>query len=133
MIMASNGTLAHPCASHHRSLRTVTLTFLLASCLALPPAATAAGEREMGTGIPLFGQYSQATGTAVIVWSLEEGTVPFPSDCQAIRLSPETMGIDAYKMAVATMLASRISRRPVRFYAHASRDGGCGVDYVQLN
>jgi hypothetical protein len=87
----------------------------------------------MGTGIPLFGQYSQATGMSVLVWSLEDATVPIPADCRWIVLNPATMGMDAYKMAGATMLAARVTRRPVRFYAHASRDDGCGADYVQLN
>ena len=101
--------------------------------LALSGPAIATDDRPMGTGIPFFGQYSQATGTKIIVWSLEEATVPFPADCPRIELTPETMGIDAYKMAMATLLVARVSRRAVRFYAHATWDGGCGVDYVQLN
>jgi hypothetical protein len=42
------------------------------------------------------------------------------------------MGIEAYKMAFATMTAAKIAGSRVRFYAHADRDGGCGVDYVEL-
>jgi hypothetical protein len=42
------------------------------------------------------------------------------------------MGMDAYKMAVATLTAARLSGAKVRFFAHAERDNGCGVDYVQL-
>jgi hypothetical protein len=35
-------------------------------------------------------------------------------------------------MAFATLTAAKMSGRRVRFYAHAERDGGCGVDYVEL-
>jgi len=41
--------------------------------------------------------------------------------------------MDSYKIAIATMLAARISNRAVRFYAHARRDSGCGADYVEMN
>jgi hypothetical protein len=47
-------------------------------------------------------------------------------------VTPTTMGVDGYKIAIATMTAARIANRSVRFYAHASRDNGCGVDYVEL-
>ena len=43
------------------------------------------------------------------------------------------MGMDAYKIAVATLLLAKTTNRSVRLYAHAARDGGCGADYVQLN
>lgn len=95
--------------------------------------AAAQGEREMGTGIPTFGSYSAATGVQTIVWGLQDATVAFPADCPRIHLTAATMGMDAYKIAVATLLVARTTSRSVRFYAHASRDGGCGVDYVQLN
>lgn len=95
--------------------------------------AAAQDSREMGTGIPHFGSYSAATGVATIVWALNEATVPIPADCTRLSLTPVTMGMDAYKIAVATLLVARTTNRAVRFYAHAPRDGGCGVDYVQLN
>jgi hypothetical protein len=43
------------------------------------------------------------------------------------------MGMDSCKMAVATLTAARLAERPVRFYAHAERDGGRGVDFVQID
>lgn len=95
--------------------------------------ATAQGEREMGTGIPHFGTYSAASGVQTIVWALNEATVPFPADCPRLYLTAATMGMDSYKIAVATLLVAKTTNRAVRFYAHAARDGGCGVDYVQLN
>ena len=102
------------------------------ACLALVSIPGFAAQGEMGMGIPQFGSYSAATGTSIIVWRLDEVATPFPSGCVNITLSPTTMGIDAYKIGVATMLAARTSGRKVRFYAHAPRDGGCGVDYVEL-
>lgn len=87
----------------------------------------------MGTGVPYFGSYSAATGVQTIVWGLGEATVPFPADCQRVNLTAATMGMDAYKIAVATLLLAKATNRPVRLYAHAARDGGCGADYVQLN
>jgi len=87
----------------------------------------------MGTGIPHFGSYSAATGVQTNVWGLNEATVPFPAGCPYIYLTAATMGMDAYKIAVATLLVAKTTGRAVRFYAHAARDGGCGVDYVQLN
>jgi hypothetical protein len=95
--------------------------------------AAAQGAPEMGTGIPHFGSYSAATGVQTIVWGLNEATVPFPADCPRLYLTAATMGMDAYKIAVATLLVAKTTNRAVRFYAHAPRDGGCGVDYVQLN
>jgi hypothetical protein len=94
------------------------------------PALAATG--EMGTGIPRFGIYSQAVGPAVLVWSLTNPTVPFPAGCSSLVLTPGTMGWDSYKIAIATMTAARLSGNRIRFYAHAERDGGCGVDYVEM-
>lgn len=87
----------------------------------------------MGTGVPFFGSYSAATGVVTIVWSLQDASVPIPADCGRIYLTASTMGMDAYKVAVATLLLARTTGRAVRFYAHATRDDGCGADYVQLN
>ena len=93
-----------------------------------------AAQGEMGTGIPSnFGLYSAATGVQTIVWGISSATIQFPSGCASITLTPATMGMDAYKIAVSTLLLARVTGRPVRFYSHASRDTGCGVDYIQLN
>lgn len=105
-------------------------------CLALLPLVigghATAGQGEMGTGVPDFGIYSAATGVHTIVWSMADATIPFASGCVNLSLTPDTMGMDTYKLAIATMLVAKTSNRRVRFYAHASRDTGCGVDYVQL-
>jgi len=92
-----------------------------------------AAQGEMGTGVPTsYGMYSAATGTSTIVWAIGDITVPFPQGCTNIVLSPTTMGIDAYKIAVATLTIGKIANRRIRFYAHAPRDSGCGVDYLQF-
>lgn len=56
----------------------------------------------------------------------------FPAGCTSLMLHPVTMGLDAYKLAAAALLAAKVSGMRIRFYAHAPRDGGCGVDYVEL-
>ena len=106
--------------------------FLIATVALCACELSAAASGEMGGGIPNFGLYSAATGTHARVWGLASPTLGFPAGCDVILLTPETMGIDAYKLAVATMTVAKLSRKVVRFYAHAERDGGCGVDYVQL-
>lgn len=109
----------------HAAKRTVLLVMAAAG-----PASAANG--EMGTGVPSFGLYGAATGDQAIVWSLSGASIPFPTGCDYVTLKPQTLGSDAYKAAIATLLAARLSNRPVRLYSHAERDGGCGVDYVQL-
>ena len=86
---------------------------------------------EMGTGIPNFGIYTPALGSAARVWSLSEATINFPVGCSHIVLSSQTMGVD-YKYVMAVMLTAKTTGKRVRLYAHAERDGGCGVDYVEL-
>jgi hypothetical protein len=88
----------------------------------------------MGTGkVDTFGIYGVAQGGGqTIVWSLKEATVTFPSACTYLILTSSTMGLDSYKLAISVLTAAKITGTPVRFYAHAERDGGCGVDYVQL-
>lgn len=107
---------------------------LVASVLATGLTVGAhAAQYEMGQGVPAaFGMYSAATGTLTRVWALSDVTTPFPSGCTNITLSPATMGMDAYKIGVATLLLAKTTNRRVRFYAHSDRDGGCGVDYLQL-
>lgn len=87
---------------------------------------------EMGTGIPQFGSYGEATSVRANVWSLTDATIPFPAECGYIVLSQVTMGATSYRIAIATLLAAKVAGRKVRFYAHEPRDGGCGVDYVEL-
>lgn len=91
-----------------------------------------AASGEMGHGVPEFGLYSAATGASVIVWSLMNPYVPFPAGCTSLTLRPGTMGMDSYRAAIAILLMAKATNRPVKFYAHAQRDDGCGVDYVQL-
>jgi hypothetical protein len=79
-----------------------------------------------------FSFYS-ATGVSTLVWGLSSPTVPFASGCSFVVLSPATMGMDSYKIAVSTLLLARMTGRPIRFYSHAPRDGGCGADMIQLN
>lgn len=94
------------------------------------PAFSATG--EMGTGIPEFGIHSAPMGTFAWVGALTNPTIPFPSGCTSLKLTSATMGLDGYKMAVATMLTAKLAGKRVRFFAHSPRDEGCGVDYVQI-
>jgi len=107
-----------------RVLVAVTMTFGVGN------AFPASG--EMGTGVPHFGMYSAATGMQLVVFSIANATRPFPAGCTNLILTPGTMGMDSYKMAMATMTAAKVAGKPVRFYAHSERDGGCGVDFVSM-
>lgn len=97
-------------------------------CAMLGLARATAAQGEFGVGVPQFGSYSSATGVQIIAWRIDDVTVPFPAGCSSISLTPATMGMDSYKIAVATMLTARSSGRRVRLCAHAPRDTGCGVD-----
>lgn len=92
-----------------------------------------AASGEMGTGVPHFGVYSAATGMQILVYSIANPTRPFPAGCTNLVLTPATMGLDSYKMAMAALIAAQLSERAVRFYAHFDHDGGCGVDYIQID
>jgi hypothetical protein len=85
----------------------------------------------MGTGIPHFGVYSEPTGAHVKVWTIADASIALPTECTYLVLTPTTMGMDTYKVAIATLLMAKATLRKVRFYAHGPRDGGCGVDYVE--
>jgi len=122
---------APPVQRVRRWLRRVAAALWCGTGLAAQYAVAA--DTEMGTGVPFFGFYSQATGVQTNVWGLSNQTLPFPAGCPYIVLTAATMGMDAYKIAVATLLLANTTNRTVRFYAHGPRDGGCGVDYVQLN
>ncbi len=100
--------------------------------VAATPANAAQG--EMGTGVPRFGVYTPAAAGQLLatVWELENASRPMPAGCTSLTLSAGTMGLDGCKIAVATMTVARVTGRSVRFFAHAPRDGGCGVDYVEL-
>ena len=91
-----------------------------------------AAQGEMGMGVPNFAQYGEAFGGVAIVWSLANPAIPFPAGCSHLVVSRTTMGPDPFKIAIATMLTAKVTAKSVRFYAHESRDGGCGIDYVQL-
>ena len=106
-------------------------TVLGSLLFALTFEATAASG-EMGMGVPNFGQFGDPVGGIVVVWSLSNAVIPFPPGCSFLIVNKATMGSDPFKVSVATMLTAKVTARSVRFYAHADRDGGCGVDYVQL-
>jgi hypothetical protein len=91
-----------------------------------------AAQGEMGIGTPVFAVYGNVVGNYVTVWSLTNATISFPTGCNSLQLYPATMGIDAYKAAIAMMLTAKATNAKIRFYAHLPRDGGCGVDYVQV-
>lgn len=112
-----------------RALAKGVMLLLSAHLLATPSWAA---QGDMGTGIPQFGLHSIATGQYAIVWGLQNATIPFPVGCTSIRLTPATMSMDSFKLAVGVMLTAQATNRKVKFYAHADRDGGCGVDYVEL-
>lgn len=80
----------------------------------------------------MYGVYSEGVGGATRIWALLTPTVNFPAGCVSLILTRATMGADDYKIAQAMLLTARIANKKVRFFAHAERDGGCGVDYVQL-
>jgi hypothetical protein len=89
---------------------------------------------EMGTGVPQIGIYSSAVGVAHIrIWSLANAAVNFPAGCSSILISRTTVGEQDYKVMLSVILTAKSLGKPVRFYAHAERDGGCGADYVQLD
>lgn len=108
---------------------------LIRNLAILPLLAAGQGitpEGDMGTGVPNFGIYSPVAGFKATVWGLDDATTPFPAGCTSITLTPATMGLDTYKISLAVMIIAKASNRRVRFYAHATRDSGCGVDYIQL-
>ena len=91
-----------------------------------------AAQGEMGTGTPQYSIYGDVVGSYVRIASLANPTTTFPGDCSTIFLTSNTMGTEMFRAAIATIIAARVSGMRVRFYAHAPRDGGCGVDYVEL-
>lgn len=109
------------------------LAVLASALVALASQHVMAASGEMGNGVPHFGVYGHATAPQIRVWALGDAIVPFPTGCTSLALTPETMGIEGFKIAAATLTAARVSGMRVRFYAHVDRDGGCGVDYVQLD
>lgn len=101
--------------------------------LMLTSMAVSAAQGELGTGIPKFGTYSAASGMSMYTSvALDDATIPLPSGCPVLIMSPATMGMDSYRISVAILLAAKVSGRKVRFYSHMVRDGGCGVDYVEI-
>jgi hypothetical protein len=114
------------------SIRNKILSLLPVIAISCVSQSAWSASGEMGRGVPNFGIYSAATGERMVVFSLSNLTFAFPAGCTALILTPTTMGLDSYKIAAATLTAAKISGTRVRFYAHGERDGGCGVDYVQL-
>lgn len=92
--------------------------------------------RETWASVSLknWGTYSPAPGLLAHtrVYALSDVAVGFPAGCGFLILSPATMGNDAYKTAIAYLLTAKSTNRRLRFYAHLERDGGCGVDYVEM-
>jgi hypothetical protein len=111
-----------------RKIRWVVAT----AALTLSASHAFAASGEMGTGIPHFGSYSNPNGVGTIVWRIDGGNHPFAQGCDRIVLSVATMGMDAYKVAMATLLSAKVAGKRVRFFAHAPRDDGCGADYVEM-
>jgi hypothetical protein len=87
---------------------------------------------EMGTGKPSFGVYSAATGMQTVIWSLKDATISFPGSCNYLLLTPATMGLETYKIALSILITAKATNAPVRFFATVDRDGGCGIDFVQM-
>jgi hypothetical protein len=96
------------------------------------PHLASAASGLMGTGKPLFGVYGQPNDPKVVVWWLNEATVGFPAGCSSLILSAATMGMDSYKISVSILITAKVTNSVVKFVAQAEKDGGCGVDYVQL-
>ena len=94
------------------------------------PSMAATG--DMGTGIPNFGLYGTFNNSLIIIHSLINPTVNFPAGCPYLIISPATIGVAEHRMVYATLLTATAMQRRVRFFSHADRDGGCGVDYVSL-
>lgn len=112
-----------------KTLKKIAIGSLAALCLI---SSVFSAQGELGTGVPDFAIYSAAVGNNTVVWSMTDATIPFAAGCAQLRLHPETMGADAYKAAIAIMMTAKVTKTRVRFYSHAPRDGGCGVDYIQL-
>ena len=113
---------------------TTALVFIALTSLGTPQTASAASG-EMGIGVPEFGFYSSAAtppNGQTIIFSLAGATLNFPAGCSQLTLIPGSMGMDTYKLAAATLLTSKATGKKVRFYAHAPRDAGCGIDFIQL-
>lgn len=107
----------------------ITVIVTLWAC-ALPQADAATG--EMGTGIVSGVRfYSSPVGSAFYV-DFSSTTTPVPSGCSA-KITRATVGADDYKTMFSMALTAKVTGRPLRLYAHAVRDGGCGVDYMQMN
>jgi len=108
--------------------------FALMGLLSFLPRTTSAASGEMGFGvIAEYGAYSKATGEMLVIWGLKNVKIPMAAGCPYLYLTPQTMGLTAFKNAQAMLLVARVTKKPVRFYAHGERDGGCGVDYIQIN
>jgi hypothetical protein len=131
--MLSKGLDRHLELGGMRMLRNSSYRRLATAFLGLLNGASMAAQGEMGTGVPAnVGLYSNATGMSAIIWSMTDLSTPLPAGCTLLTLSPATMGMDAYKVAISAVMLAKATGKRVRFYAHAPRDSGCGVDYVEV-
>lgn len=89
-----------------------------------------AANGEMGTGIPGYGVYANANYS--IIWALGSPGPSFPAGCSSLVVSAATLTMEGYKVALSMLAAAQLANRRIRFYAHADRDGGCGIDYLQF-
>lgn len=88
---------------------------------------------EMGNGIPNFGIYTKNASPHITIWNLESATIGFPAGCTNLQVTPDILGLDHYKIVVATLLMAKATRKKVRFYNHSTLNGNCGFDYIQLS
>lgn len=117
-----------------RLLRSMGCASLIASLIIGTTMSAHAATGEMGNGVPQIGIYSGAAGHGHIrIWSLANATVNFPTGCTSILISRTTVGEQDYKVMLSIILTAKSLGKPVRFYGHAERDGGCGMDYIQLD
>jgi hypothetical protein len=115
-----------------RNSLTLLRAALVAAALMTSTNALAASG-EMGTGVPRWAQFGDVYGGYILVKSLSGASIPFPSGCESgIIITSGTMGRDPLAAAISMLLAAKITGVPVRFVAHTTRDGGCGVDYIEL-
>jgi hypothetical protein len=117
------------------SIKNLSRVLLLVWFMLNQVSSVQAATGELGTGIPVFGVFTNAlngTGGWITIWLLKNPTINFPQGCSTLYIMPGTQGASSYKDALAILLTAVSLNKPVRFYSHAERDGGCGVDYLQI-
>lgn len=91
-----------------------------------------AAQGEMGTGMPIYGLQGTAGHSYVTVFRLDEATIPFPVGCTYLVISSFANGSDIFRAMVDSLLAAKLARKKIRFYAVQENQGGCGVDYLEV-